>query len=101
MPRALPISAGAMAESEVAERQLFEKLHKIHLTNKRHNWFEEMWPALKAHHDTHTPGALSAHQIPSGRYPLGRGLPLSDEGMAIEAKDFFAQQETTARKIRQ
>ena len=41
-----------------------QKLRKIHLTNKRRNWFEEMWPALKAHHDTPTPGGLSPHQIP-------------------------------------
>ena len=38
--------------AEVAGRQLFEKLRKIHITNPRQNWFEEMWPALKAHHDT-------------------------------------------------
>ena len=37
--------------AEVAGRQLFEKLRKIHITNPRRNWFEEMWPALKAHHD--------------------------------------------------
>ena len=28
--------------AEVAGRQLSEKLRKIHLTNKRRNWFEEM-----------------------------------------------------------
>ena len=38
--------------TELAGRQLFEELRKIHLTNKRCNWFEEMWPALKPHHDT-------------------------------------------------
>ena len=32
--------------AEVAGRQLFEKLRKIHITNPRRNWFEEMWPAL-------------------------------------------------------
>ena len=48
--------------AEVAGRQLFEKLRKIHITNPRWNWFEEMWPALKAHHDTPTPGGLSPHQ---------------------------------------
>ena len=30
--------------AEVAGRQLFEKLRKIHITNPRRNWFEEMWP---------------------------------------------------------
>ena len=39
------------SRAEVAGRQLFEKLRKIHITNPRPNWFEEMWPALKAHHD--------------------------------------------------
>ena len=45
--------------AEVPGRQLFEKLRKIHITDPRRNWFEEMWPALKAHHDTPTPGGLS------------------------------------------
>ena len=87
--------------AEVARRQLFEKLRKIYLTNKRRNWFEEMWPALKAHHDTLTPRGLSPHQIVFGRDPLGRGLPRSGDGMAMDAKEFFAGQETTAREIHQ
>ena len=87
--------------AEVAGEQLFEKLEKIHLTNKRRNWFEEMWPALKANHDTPTPGGLSPHQILFRRDPLGWGLPLSDDGMAMDAKEFFARQETTAQEIRQ
>ena len=52
-----------------------------------------MWPALKAHHDTPTPGGLSPHQVLFGRDPLGRGLPLSGDGMAMDAKEFFARQE--------
>ena len=87
--------------AEVAGRQLFQKLRKIHLTNKRRNWFEEMWPALKAHHDTPTSGGLSPHQILFGRDPLGRGLTLSGDGMAMDAKEFFAQQDPAAREIRQ
>ena len=35
--------------AEVAGRQLFETLRKIHLTNKRGNWFEEFWTALILH----------------------------------------------------
>ena len=87
--------------AEVAGRQLFEKLRKIHLTNPRRNWFEEKWPALKAHHDTPTPGGSSPHQIWFGRDPLGRGLPLSGDGLAMDAKEFFARREATARDIRQ
>ena len=87
--------------AEVAGRQLFEKLRKSHITNPHRNWFEEMWPALKAHHDTPPPGGLSPHQILFGRDPLGRGLPLSVDGMALDAKEFFARQEATARDIRQ
>ena len=60
-----------------------------------------MWPAPKAHPDTPTPGGLSPHQILFGRDPLGRGLPLSGDGMAMDAKEFFARQEATARDIRQ
>ena len=80
------------SRAEVAGRQLFEKLRKIYITNPRRNWFEEMWPALKAHHDTPTPGSLSPHQILFGRDPLGRRLPLSGDGMAMDAKEFFARQ---------
>ena len=58
-----------------------------------------MWPALKAHHDTPTPGGLFPHQILFGKDPLGRGLPLSGDGMAMDAKEFFARQEATARDI--
>ena len=82
--------------AEVAGRQLFEKLRKIHLANPGRNWFEEMWPALKAHHDTPTPGGLSPHQILFGSDP-----PLSGDGMAMDAKEFFARQEATAQDIRQ
>ena len=85
--------------AQVAGRQLFEKLRSIHLSNKRRNWFEQMWPALKAHHETPTPVRLSPHENPFGRDPLGRGLPLSGEGMAMDAKEFFERQETTARVI--
>ena len=85
--------------AEVPGRQLFKKLRKIHITNPRRNWFEEMWPALKAHHDTPTPGGLSPHQILLGRDPLGRGLPLSGDGMATDAKEFFARQQATVRDI--
>ena len=45
-------------------------------------------------------GGLSPHQISSCRDPLGRGLPLSGDGMAMDAKEFFARQESTAREIR-
>ena len=61
--------------AEVAGRQLFEKLRMIHLTNKRRNWFQELWPAPKAHHDTPTPGGLSPHQIFLRQGPPGQGTP--------------------------
>ena len=50
--------------AEVAGRQLFEKLRKIHITNPRRNWFEEMWPALKAHHDTCSAGTPLVGDFP-------------------------------------
>ena len=91
----------SIGRAEVAGRQLFEKLRKIHITNPRRNWFEEMRPALKAHHYTPTPGGLSPQQILFGRDPLGRGLPLSGDGMAMDAKEFFARQEATEPDIRE
>ena len=78
---------------------MFEELLRIRVTNKRRNWFEEMWPALESLHDTPTSGGLSPHQILFGRGALGRGLPLSGEGMAMDAKEFFELGETTAREI--
>ena len=99
--KSVPYLSWSDGRAEVAGRQLFGMLRRIHITNPRRNWFEEMWPALKAHHDTPTPGGLSPHQILFGRDPLGRGLPFSRDGMAMEAKEFFARQEATARDIRQ
>ena len=46
--------------------------------------------AFKAKHH------LWTHQILFGRDPLGWGLPLSGEGMSMDAKEFFAAQETMA-----
>ena len=43
---------------------------------------------------------MFAYLLVRGTY-LGRGLPLSGDGMAMVAKDFFARQEATARDIRQ
>ena len=86
-------------QNQVAGRQLSEKLPKIHLTIKCLKLFEEMWPALKAHHDTPTTGGMSPHQILFGRDPLDGGLPLSCDGMAMDAKEFFARQETMARHV--
>ena len=71
MLRALPISDSPMAELKWLAGRLFEKLRKIHLTNKRRNWFDEMWPALKSHHDSLTPGGLQPRQIHFGRDLLG------------------------------
>ena len=83
----------------MAGRQLFEKLRRIHPTNKRRHSFEEIWPALKAHHDTPTPGELWPHPILFGWDPVGHGLPFSGEGMAMDAKEFFDRQETTSGRF--
>ena len=87
--------------AEVAERQVTGKLRIIYLTWKCRNWFQEMWPALKAHHDSPTPVGLSPHHILFGRDPLGGGLPFSGDGIAMDDKEFCARQETTAQQIRQ
>ena len=63
------------SRAEVAGRQRFEKLRKIHITNPRRNWFEEMWPALKAHHDNPTPGGLSLTRFHSAGTPLVGDFP--------------------------
>ena len=61
---------------EVARRQLFEKLPKIHLTNKHRNRCEEMWPSRNAHHDTVTRGGLSPEPHSFRQGPPGPGTPL-------------------------
>ena len=71
----------------------------MHLVKKSRNWFEAMWPSLKAHHDTPTPGSLWPHQILFGTDLLGGGPSLSADGIAMHAKEFLARQETTAREI--
>ena len=78
--------------AEVVGRHMFEKPHTIHLTKKCYKSFEEMWPALKAHGETPTPGGLSPHQVLFGRDHLGQRLRLSGDGMAMEPKEFFARQ---------
>ena len=85
--------------AEVAGKRLFDRLRRIHLTSKHRNRFEEMWLALEAHHDTPTASGLSPHQILFGRDPLGWGLPLSGDGMAMDATEFFVRQKTTALEI--
>ena len=60
-----------------------------------------MWPALNAHHDTPTARAFLPHQFLFNTDPLRRTLPFSGDGMAMEAKGFFARQKTTARHIHQ
>ena len=94
-------TAAELLTTTTAGRQLFKKLRKIHLTKEHRNWFEETWPALKAHHDTPRTAGLSSHQIPFNGVPLGRGRPLSGDGMAMDANEFFARQETTAQEIPQ
>ena len=84
--------------AELTGRQLSEKLRTIQLANKRRNWFGEIWPALKARHNTPTTGGLSRRQIFFCREPLGRGVPLSGDGMAMDTEEFFERQETRARK---
>ena len=77
--------SGSDCRAEVAGRQLFEKLHRIHFTNKRRNWFEWMLPALKARHNTPTQGGLLPQQNLFGRDSLDWGLPLSGDGMQMDS----------------
>ena len=51
---------------------MFQNLRMIHLIHRRRNLFQEMCPALKAHHDTPTLCGLSPRQIRLGRDLLGR-----------------------------
>ena len=101
MPKASPISARPTAGLKWLEDSFSRSYARFTSPTHVGTGFEEMWPALKAHHDTPTPGGLSPHQILFGREPVGRGLPLSGDGMAMDAKEFFARQEATARDIRQ
>ena len=57
--------------AEVAGRQLFEKLRKIHITNPRRNWFEETWPPSEGpsgqpHPGWFVPSPDSVRQGPPG-----------------------------------
>ena len=83
-------------QAQVARRQSCEKLQKIHLVHKRWNSFEEMWRAFKAHHNTPTASGLSPCKIVFRRDLLQRGLPLSNDEMAMNGNEFFKRQETTA-----
>ena len=82
-------------------KELFKKLCQIHHANKCCSWFEEMWPALKAHHNTPTLHGLSPQQTLFRGDLLGRVLPLSSDCMAMDAKEFFVPQDIAAWGIRQ
>ena len=69
----------------MARGHLLQKQCKIELANKCCNWFEEIGPALKAHHDSPKPHRLSPQQVHFGPFPVGRGLPLSSHGIAVDA----------------
>ena len=84
----------------MAGRQLWVKLRKKNLNHKRRSW-SRILPALKAKHGPLTTVGLSPHQILLGGDRLERGFPLSGDGMATGAEEFFERQVITAREIRQ
>ena len=49
--------------AEVAGRQVFERLRKLHLEHPKKNWLREMWRAIQAYQNFPTPFGVSAHQI--------------------------------------
>ena len=83
--------------AEVAGRQVFERLRKLHLENPKKNWFREMWRAIPAYHHLPIRSGLSPHQILFARDRLSRSLPWYTTGLAKDAVETFKEAEETAK----
>ena len=86
--------------AEVAGRQVFERLRKLHLENPKKNWFREMWRAIQAYHNLPTPSGLSPHKILLSRDRLSRSLPWYTTGLAKDAVEAFKEAEDTAKLVK-
>ena len=86
--------------AEVAGRQVFERLRKLHPKNPRKNWFREMWRAILAYHDLPTPSGLSLHQGLFTRDRLNCSLPWYTKGLAKDAVEAFKEATDTAKLVK-
>ena len=85
--------------AEVAGRQLFEKLRKLHLERPGHNWLTSMSRAIQAYHNLPTPSGYSPHQILFGRDRIEQGLHWATPGKALDCGEFMANAEEMAVKV--
>ena len=85
--------------AEVAGRQLFEQLKKLHLERPSLNWLTSMWRAIQAYHDLPTPSGCSPHQILFGRDRIEQGLPWATLEEAVDCEEFMANAEEMAAKV--
>ena len=61
--------------AEVARRQLFEQLKKLHLERPCRHWLTSMRHAIQAYHNLPTFSGYSPNQILFGRDRIEQGLP--------------------------
>ena len=86
--------------AEAAGRQVFERLRKLHLENRKKNWFREMWRAIQTYHDLPTPSGLSPDQILFTRDRLSGSLPWYTTRLAKDAVEAFKEAEDTAKLVK-
>ena len=92
--------SGSNGGAELAGRQVFERLRKLHLENPKKNWFRETWRATEAYHDLPAPSGLSPHQIFFTRDRLSRSLPWYTTGPGKHAVEAFKEAEDIAKLVK-
>ena len=85
--------------AEVAGRQVFEQLKKLHLGRPGRSWLTNMWRAIQAYHDLPTPSGYSPHQILFGGNRIEQGLPWATPGKGLNCEEFMANAEEMAAKV--
>ena len=85
--------------AEVAGRQLFEQLKKLHMERPVRDWLISIWRAIQAHHNLSTPSGYSPHQIIFGRVWMEQGLLWATPRRALDCEEFMANAEEMVAKF--
>ena len=77
--------------AENADRQLFDKLAKLHRESKV-NWYQGLSRALRAYHELLGPTSVSPHVAVFGMDLTSTQLPWHQPGMALDVEELVAKQ---------
>ena len=86
--------------AKVADRQMFEKVHQLHIEEPGRNSFHSLWRVLQALHDLPGPTGLSPHRICFLRYRVSQTLPWMNHGKVARGADaMMSGADSTAAKV--